>query len=189
MIRDYEKAYFRNEAEKESFDKKFYSDPTVAELRKDADFAQMRGDFVKALELQKCIDKIRQKVLDKLAEKNKQTSVCLATLGLSAEDEQNICNWSIAMYAISDLLESYCLDIDKTLQKYDSSLSFKQFADLQNVLKESKQNLARLSHTTTMLDHMVWGDEIDKFKDHLDKKIDKIRKTISKAEKNRGKMA
>lgn len=187
MMQEWEKAYFRNDEEKEAFDKKFYADPEIVKLKQKADDAQRRNDFIQAIQLNKRIDAVRLKVMTKLAERNQETSVCLAKLGLTQGDEQNICNWSVAMYVISDLLESYCLDIDKTLQKYDPSLSFKQFADLQKVLKESKQNLARLSHTTTMLDHMVWGDEVDKFKEQLDKKVEKIRNTISKAEKNRSK--
>lgn len=185
-LEDWEKTYFETDEQKAQFDETFYAHKKIVKLLDEARSYERQRKLLLANSTYLKIAKIRKSALEDLLAESKRTAesekVALRNLGLAPEDESKICDYSLALYALCDMVTAYCIDIDDILKRYNKNLSFEQFNKLRKMLTESRSMLSTLANTTTILDFTAWGEIVDKYKSMLDEKVKKIRKQTAQAE-------
>lgn len=108
----------------------------------------------------------------------KANKVKLAHVGFGQEERSKIALLCVSIAMCADFVETYSMDIDEILKKYEPETNFLTFQPFRECLKGARETLEWLNQNTDLYKYESWGNECD---DLIKMIQSKARKLIKKS--------
>lgn len=187
MTQEEIKALFEgNQDAFEDFEKKFNTAPAIIDMKRKIANLQKSFRYVQAMELQRKLNTIEYNTAKDLIEegKKKVEKVNLLSIGLSDKDRDAIVDMRMCLDMLADAMETFAMDIDDILRKYDNTLSFEEFVPTVQLLREARKKLDWCSKNTDWRKYEPWGNECDKLINYVKNKARVIKRETNKVRYN-----
>ena len=144
---------------REEFDK----DPKICQMRIQAQMAQQRGDYARALSLNKEIDRLYGEVLYNYLTNINNTDVKdkLSDLGLPNEAIKEVMIYVLTAFMSMDILSSCILDANDVIHRTNKDWSLEMFDEIKKLCTLVRAKMQNLFTNTRYLDDDTWGDIVD----------------------------
>lgn len=144
---------------REDFDK----DPKICRMRIQAQTAQQRGDYLRALSLNQKIERLYDNVLYDYLSKINNTDVKdkLSNLGLSNEAIKEVMILVLTAFMSIDILNSCILDANDVIHRTNKDWSLEMFDEIKKLCTLVRAKMKNLYVNTRYLDDDTWGDIVD----------------------------
>lgn len=144
---------------REEFDK----DPKICQMRIQAQTAQQRGDYARALSLNKEIDRLYGEVLYNYLTNINNTDVKdkLSNLGLPNEAIKEVMILVLTAFMSMDILSSCILDANDVIHRTNKDWSLEMFDEIKKLCTLVRAKMKILFKNTRYLDDNSWGDIVD----------------------------
>ena len=142
---------------------KFDKDPKICLMRIQAQTAQQRGDYLRALSLNKEIERLYDNVLYKYLSNINNTDVKdkLSNLGLSNEAIKEVMIYVLTAFMSIDILNSCILDANDVIHRTNKDWSLEMFDEIKKLCTLVRAKMKNLYVNTRYLDDDTWGDIVD----------------------------
>lgn len=142
---------------------KFDKDPKICRMRIQAQTARQRGDYLRALSLNKEIERLYDNVLYKYLSNINNTDVKdkLSNLGLSNEAIKEVMILVLTAFMSMDILNSCILDANDVIHRTNKDWSLEMFDEIKKLCTLVRAKMENLYVNTRYLDDGSWGDNAD----------------------------
>lgn len=142
---------------------KFDKDPKICQMRIQVQMAQQRGDYLRALSLNKEIDRLYDDVLYKYLTNINNTDVKdkLSNLGLPNEAIKEVMIYVLTAFMSMDILNSCILDANDVIHRTNKDWSLEMFDEIKKLCTLVRAKMQSLYVNTRYLDDGTWGDNAD----------------------------
>lgn len=170
--------------DREKFERLFFSESKIIELRDKQRRQERNFQMMQALETSRKITEIEIQVLKEYKKKMEVEieSVNLLNLQIPYEQRQVIINDIVAIHMVCDVLESLTNEISYLLDQYAPDWKIESFDEILNINKKATEQIQWVARNTDLMDMNGWYNESDNFVKMF---RDKAAKLMRKSAENR----
>ena len=165
-----------NEEWLKSYEQEFFKDKGIMDIQSKITNLQRSGRIVNAMQLQQRLLKIEyDNVKLFIAENAKRAErVKLAHMGFKPEEREKIALLCVSIAMCADFVESYSMDVDSIIKRYEPDTAFLTFQPFRDVLGKARETLKWLSTNTDLYQYESWGNECDDLIQMIQNKAKKL---------------
>lgn len=177
MTRKDIRALFSTDKAFEDFEKKFHLSPRVKILQELIQDNQRAFRIIQAQQLQSKLYKIEYeaaKTLIEEAARERGEKVNLFRTSIPKGEIDYIFNLGICLDVISDCAETFLIEIDDILKKYDKGYSYEDFNGVKEALAKVREQLSVFNKNVDYRKYAAWGEVCDELIDGIKERVKKI---------------
>lgn len=149
----------------------FDANADVIELRVRQRMQQQKGQFQAALNTAQQIERLFEKVVREYMRLSEEESkVELNNIPMSEADRVEMQTIGVVLFMACDLIETAILDANDLLHRYDKTLQYDMFNDINQLKKMVKSKLAFFKKNSGYMESASWGDTCDNMYEMLTNK-------------------